>query len=423
MTEVNHPPACSVLRHRNFALLWAGQTISVAGNGIFTVAVPLEVLHLTGSPFDLALVVSARTIPSLVLLLIGGTLVDRISRRFVMLACDATCGITLALLTLFVVTHQLRVQEIVALSVVLGAASAFFRPASTAMVPDIVPREMLVPANSLSSLSDSLSQFIVGTVAGGVIVATVGYAWAFGIDAASFAISAACLAAMRNVTEARAVRERFTRGMAEGISYCRSQPWLWWSMIALGVANLSCFVPFSIMEPLLVRNVFHDGPEALGIMIAAVGIGGTITSVLASRLKTPRRQMRATWTAWIGSGLCAVLVGLSPNLWIAVAFAALMWGLVVYGNIIWGSMLQEKTPAVLLGRVSSIDWLFSLSLTPLGMVAGGAAVAVIGVRLTVVAGGAIAAAASGAALLIPGVTDVDKASDPQASVPVPAAAG
>ncbi|MGH3169634.1 MAG: MFS transporter, partial [Trebonia sp.] len=419
MSEVSSPPARSVLRHRNFALLWAGQTISVAGNGIFTVALPLEVLHLTGSPFDLALVVSARTVPSLVLLLIGGALVDRVSRRFVMLACDATCGIALALLTLFVVTHQLRVQEIAVLSVILGAASAFFRPASTAMVPDIVPSEMLVSANSLSSLSDSLAQFIVGTVVGGVIVATAGYAWAFGIDAVSFAVSAACLAAMRNITEVRAVKERFTRGMAEGIRYCRSQPWLWWSMTALGVANLACFVPFSIMEPLLVRNVFHDGPVTLSIMIAAVGIGGTITSILAARIRTPHRQMRATWTAWIGAGLCAVFVGLSPNLWIAVACSAIMWGLVVYGNIIWLSMLQEKTPPTLLGRVSSIDWLFSLSLTPLGMVAGGAAVTVIGVRLTVIAGGAIAAVASGAVLFIPGVTDVDAVREPEANIPVP----
>jgi predicted MFS family arabinose efflux permease len=410
----------AVLRHRNFALLWSGQTISIAGNGIFTVALPLEVLHLTGSSLDLAIVICARTIPSLILLLIGGTLVDRLSRRAVMLASDATCGVALALLTILIVTGRAHVEGIVVLAIILGAASAFFRPASTAIVRDILPSELFVSANSLSSLSSSLAQSLLGPLAGGVIVAAAGYSWAFGIDAMSFAVSAACLAAMRNITEVRAAKERITSGMAEGIRYCRSQPWLWWSMIALGVANLACFAPgSSLLPPLIIKDAFHGGPTAVGVMFAAIGSGGTIASIITTRLKTPRRRVRATWVAWILAGLSSMSVGLAPWLWLAVACSAVSWGLVAYGNIIWLSMVQEETPPTLLGRVSSIDWLFSLSLTPLGTLAGGAAVLAIGVRLTVIAGGAIAAA-SGAVLLIPGVTDLDRPKEQQ-RLTVPAA--
>lgn len=399
--------ALTPLRHRNFALLWSGQAVSVAGNGMFTVALPLEVLRITGSPLDLALVAAARTVPSIVLLLVGGTVVDRISRRAVMLVSDATCGVGLGVLTFLAAAHAERFGVILGLSVIMGTASAFFRPASTAIVRDILPADLLVPANALSSLSASLAQFLLGPLLAGVLVAAAGATWAFGIDAATFAVSAACLAAMRNITEVRAVSERLVHGMAEGLRYCYSQPWLWWSMLALGVANLACFGPSTVMKPLLVKDAFHGGSVAFGIMVAASGVGAVLMSLIAARRPAPRRPVTSLWTAWILAGLLAAGVGLSPWLWLAIVFSGLSWGMSSLGNIIWLSTMQARTPATLLGRVSSIDWLFSLALTPLGTIVAGAAVPVIGVRATAVIGGLIAAAV-GAILLIPGVTDPDK---------------
>jgi DHA3 family tetracycline resistance protein-like MFS transporter len=397
-------PALAPLRHRNFALLWSGQAISIAGNGMFTIALPLEVLRITHSPVSLALVIAARTIPSIVLLLIGGTVVDRLSRRAVMLASDVTCGLALGALTILAAIHAERLPAFLVLAVILGAASAFFRPASTAIVPDIVPQELLVPANSLSSLSESLAQFLVGPLLGGVLIASSGATVAFGIDAGTFAASAACLAAMRRISEVKASRERLTRGVAEGIRYCRSQRWLWWSLLALGLANLACFAPSTVMEPLIVKDAFHAGPVALGIMVAASGSAGAIASVVTGRLPAPRQPITSLWTALIAAGLLAAAVGVAPWLWLAVTLSGLSWGLVFYANIIWMSTLQARTPAALLGRVSSIDWLFSLALTPLGTIAAGTAAVIIGVRPTVAIGGLLAAAAAGSILAIPGVT-------------------
>jgi DHA3 family tetracycline resistance protein-like MFS transporter len=413
------------LRSRNFALLWIGQTISVAGNGMFTIALPLEVLRFTHSPLDLALVFVARTLPSIVLLLIGGTVVDRLSRRTVMLVSDVTCGLALGMLTILVVTHFERLSLFLLLAVILGCAGAFFRPASTAIVRDLLPEELLMSANSLSSLSESLAQFLVGPILGGIMVAAIGSAWAFGIDAATFAASAACLAAMRNITEVKAAKERLTRGMAEGLRYCRSQPWLWWSMLALGLANLACFVPSTLLAPLLVQDAFHSGSVAFGIMIAAIGCGGALASVIAGRLPTPRRPVTAMWAAWIASGILTAGVGLSPWLWLADVFFGLAWSMVYYGNIVWFTTLQARTPSTLLGRVSSVDWLLSLSLTPLGTLIASAAVLAIGIRPTVLIGGLIAAAA-GAILLIPGVSASDRAdvtSRPETLVPSSSAGG
>jgi MFS family permease len=396
--------AGSALRHRNFALLWSGQTVSVAGNGAFTVAMPLEVLRLTNSPLDLALVVSARTVPSVILLLIGGTFVDRLSRRMVMLVSDTVCGVSVSLIALLVVTGRARVWEFFLLSVIFGSASAFFLPASAAIVRDILPADLLVSASSLTSLSESLARYLLGPLAGGILLVAIGAGWTFGIDGASFAVSAACLAAMRGTTGVKAARSRLLADAMDGLRFCYTQRWLLYSMLGLGIANLTCFVPLTILQPLLIRNVFHSGAIALGIMYAASGGGGALASLAAARWETPRHRVARMWSAWTVSGLCAAAIGLSPWLWMAAAFAGMSWGLATYGNILWLPLLQQETPAELLGRVSSVDWMLSIALSPLGTIASGAAATVIGVRLTLVTGGALAAAAGGS-LLASGVAD------------------
>jgi MFS family permease len=410
--------AGSALRHRNFALLWSGQTASIAGNGAFTVAMPLEVLRITNSSLDLALVVSARTVPSVILLLIGGTFVDRLSRRTVMLVSDIVCGISVSLLALLVTSGRAHLWEFFLLSVIFGSASAFFRPASTAIVRDILPADLLVSASSLTSLSESMALYLLGPLTGGILVATIGAGWAFGIDGASFAVSAACLAAMRGITGVKAARSRLLADVMDGLRFCYSQHWLWYSMLGIGAANLVCFVPLGILQPLLVRNVFHAGAIALGVMYAAAGGGGALASLAAARWGTPRHQVARMWSAWAVSGLCAAAIGLSPWLWMAVSFAGLSWGLATYGNILWLPLLQQKTPAELLGRVSSVDWMLSFALSPLGAIASGAAAAVIGVRLTLVAGGALAAAAGGI-LLVSGKTGAWSSSATTATGPAP----
>jgi MFS family permease len=401
------PRVTAALRHRDFALLWAGQTVSLAGNGLFTVALPLEVLRLTGSSLDLALIVSARTVPAVLLLLAGGTLVDRMSRRLVMFVSDIACGISVGLVAVLVATGNAGLWELAALSATFGIASAFFRPASTAINRDILPTRLLMSASSLSSLSQSLAQFLLGPLVGGIVVALNGAAWAFGIDALSFAVSAGCLAAMRRTKRPSTTRSSMVEGIREGLHYCRSQAWLWWSMLAVGVANLACYVPFLILQPLLVSQVFHAGAVALGIMYAASGAGGAVASAIAARLPTPRRRVGVIWAAWVGAGLAAIGLGLAPWLWLAVCFGGLTWFGVTYGNVLWFPLMQQEVPADLLGRASAVDWMLSLALAPLGTVAGGALAGLIGVRLTLIIGGVIAVAA-GAVVLMPSVTEPDR---------------
>ena len=396
------------LHHRNFALLWSGQTVSVAGNGIFFVALPLEVLRIGGSPLDLALVASARAIPTVLLLLVGGTLADRLGRRLVILASDAVSGSAVSIVAILIALNKARLWEFFLLSVVFGVSNAFFMPAATAIARDILPVDLLTPASSMMSLSQSLGQYLAGPLAGGLIVAVFGSAWSFGLDGVSFLISVACLALMRNVSGAKAPRSTVAADIMEGLRYCRSQPWLWWSMIAVGIANLMSFVPLSlVLQPLLVRHVFRAGAILLGIMYAANGTGGALASVFVRYRGAPRQRVVPILASWAGAGLAAVFLGLSSETWLAVLFAGIMWFSLTYGNVLWFPLLQEKVPAGLLGRVSSVDWMFSLALNPLGAIMGGISATVVGIPLTIVLGGAIAAAATGGVVAIPGVRNPD----------------
>lgn len=373
---------------------------------MFTVALPLEVLRLNGSALDLALVVAARTVPAVLFMLAGGAVVDRAPRRVVMLLSDVCCALLVGGAALLIAFDLVSLWQLALLGAGFGTASAFFLPASAAIVPEIVPSDALVSASSMSTLTQSLTQFLLGPLAGGLIVAVIGTAWAFGIDAVSFVVSAACLAAIHRTPRPQPSGTRFLEGLREGISYCRSQAWLWWSMVAVGITNFVCFVPLTVLQPLLVARVFHGGSVGLGLLYCSSGIGGALASLCASRWP-PRRRVTVIWVTWTSAGVGVVALGLSPALWVAVVFAGVTWFFSTYGNVVWFPLMQHEVPHDMLGRASAVDWALSLALAPIGTVTAGALALVVGVRLTLIIGGAISAAA-GIILLVPGVTAPDR---------------
>ncbi|HLX47995.1 MAG TPA: MFS transporter [Streptosporangiaceae bacterium] len=418
----------SALRNRNFALLWTGQTVSIAGNGIYAVALPLEVFRFTDNALDLAVVLGANTVPMVALLLIAGAIVDRVSRRLVMLLSNTVNGLLFTLMTVVISTGQIRLWMLVACSLVTGTTLAFFLPASSAIFRDILPPELMVNANSLSSLSQGLAQYMAGPLLGGVIVAAGGTAWAFGSDAASFLVSFGCLAAMsgtvrRTAGDAGGAAHRagaqLLAEMRAGLRYCRSRAWLWWSMLAMAVANFACFTPLFVFEPLLVRHFFGGKAVALGLIFAANGAGGTLASLYITRYGAPRKRIAAVWAGLSGCGAGTALLGISPSIWMATILAGLLWAAATYGNILWLATIQEAVPPGLLGRVASLDWLVSSALAPLGILAGGALASAAGVRAALVTGGVVAACAGSVALL-PRVREPDRR--PGASVTEPSKA-
>jgi len=396
------------LRHRNFAWFWAGQSASIAGNGIFRVALPLEVLRLTGNPFDLALVLAVDQLPTLLFLLVGGALVDRTSRRLIMLGSDVMNGLVMLLVTGLIATGHVMLWHLLVLSLLSGIATAVYLPASSAFVADILPAPLLGPGNSMMSLSQSVGQFLFGPLVGGVIVAVAGIDWAFGVDAVTFLGSAGCLLMVRGLAAVLPPAERASvlADVQAGLRYTRSRRWLWWNMAAIGLANLAAYLPLFVVLPLLVTDVFGQGSVALGLIYAGSGIGGVLASLYGRRSASPARPLLVMWLALAVGSLSVCLLGGSPVVWVAVLCSATMWAGITYGNIVWFTLLQERVPSELLGRIMSLDLLSSIAMGPVAFFLGGLGAHRFGARTTLIAGGLVALAC-GVVAFVPRVLEPD----------------
>jgi MFS family permease len=384
----------SSLRQRDFALLWSGQTTSLIGDGIYTIALALETLRISNHASTLSYVLAARTAPAVAAMLFAGVLVDRLPRRLVVLGADLSRGLSVAAIAGLTVVHALAVPELIAISAVIGLGDAFFYPAYSAIVPEVLPAELLTQGNAFNSCSQVLGGALAGPAIAGVLIAAFGAAAAFGADAASFLVSAACLAAMRPVPAPASTGARLLADAKEGLRWVRHQPWLWYGLWAGGVLNLAAFSPATVLAPLLVRDILHESAVAYGLVFAVAGAGGGVAALVTGHLGAPRHIVTITWAAW--GTACLAVLGLSfaPDVFAVAAFLALTIAMLTVGNLLWHTTMQKLVPAQILGRASSVDWLFSLCLTPLGVLAGGVLATSIGVRETFLLGGAIATAAS-----------------------------
>ena len=189
--------AREVLRHRPFAALLSGRTVSVLGNGLATIAIAFAVPGPRPAPSsDLGIVLAARSIPQVVFLLFGGVLADRLPRHLVLVVSNIVCGGTQALAAVLLLTDHASIGALVAIEAVNGASAAFIFPASAGLLPQTVPARDLQPANVLFRMA-STAAMVAGAAMGGVLVAAVGPGWGFAADAVSFLVAAACFAAIR----------------------------------------------------------------------------------------------------------------------------------------------------------------------------------------------------------------------------------
>ncbi len=397
----------SSLRHRNFALLWLGQSVSLTGDGIFSVALAIVALDVDRSPAGLSYVLAARLIPTVVFLLLGGAVADRVSRRLIMLASDLARGLVVGVVTVLLALGRLTIAELVVMSLLFGVADAAFSPASTAIVPEIVPEGLLVNANALRSTSQTVAMSLLGPALGGVVVGAIGSAWAFGLDALTFVISAGFLLAMRPGPRGPRSSASAFAHVREGMAFAARNRWFWVTLIAAALANFAAFSPLALLIPLLVRVTLHGSASALGLVFAAGGLGGVVGSMLLARLGSPRRQVVAMCLAWGFSGVAIAGIAGAANPVMAGVFEFAVIGLLVYGNTLWYPLLQRLVPPGLLGQVSSIDAMVSIALSPLGLLAAGVVSAAIGVRATLFAG-AVISATTPLYLLVPRVRDPDR---------------
>jgi len=401
------------LRHRDFALLWSGQAVSQLGDGVFTVTLALEALRVDPHAAGLAYVLAARLVPAVMFTLLGGVIADRFPRRVALLASDAAQGTAVTAIAVLAVTHRISLLSLVLMALVFGLGDALFFPAAMAITPELVPGDQLVGASALNGTSTQLARILIGPALGGVVAGLLGTAWGFGIDAASFAVSILTLMMMRggrarpgSQTARQTVRQTRSPSadLREGLGFLFSQRWLWTTTIGAALGNFVAFSPLGVLVPLLVRRVLNGDGIALGLILAAGGLGGLLASVLLGHRNPPRHRLVALWAGWGLSGIGVLGLGLVPNLWLAGGVAFVTYGLDAYGSVLFDPLIQQGVPAELLGRVASVDYVLGFGLSPLGLVAAGALAEVLGVRATLVIGGGLTALTTVIPFL-PGVKD------------------
>jgi MFS family permease len=378
------------LRERRFALLWSGLTISLLGDGLYTVAIAWTAYELSGVPTALTLVGLAAAIPQLAVVLLGGVLSDRFERRRVMLAADTLRGVVVALIGLLAIAGELRLWQLVALVALYGIGTAIFAPAITALVPELVPEEQLLEANALNQVSRPVMLRFVGPAIGGVLIAKTGVGWAFVADALSFCASLAALVAIGRrdgTAQTGRVRSSVLHDVGEGLAFARSQPWLLGTLVGTSIAMFFFYGPVYVLLPFVVKHVLGGSAGDLGLVFAAGGIGAIIVSLTLGGRGLPRRPLTVMYVAWILMALQLVVYATAGSIWQVVAASLGGTALLVCGQILWSTMLQRLVPLRLLGRVASLDSLLSYALVPLSYAVTAPVEAAIGVRATLIGAG------------------------------------
>jgi predicted MFS family arabinose efflux permease len=369
------PDSLDVLRRRDFRLLFLGQGVSVLGDRMVAVALAFAVLEVGGSVSAVGLVLACATLPLVGSVLIGGVVADRTSRRTVMIAADlvrvASQGATAALL----VAGVAEVWTLALFAGVTGAATGFFNPASTGLLPEVVPPEELQPANALRATAVSTGE-IVGPLAAGVLVAAAGAGWALAVDAATFGVSAACLAGLRPGGVAERETKSFLADLREGWVAFRARRWVWTFVAYFALVNL-LWGAWSALGP-VVADRDLGGAAAWGSVLAAVGVGALAGSLVATRAKPSRPLLLVAFTEALVALPLAFLAASAPAPVLACA-AFLSGAGLMLGMSVWESTLQRKVPADALSRVSSYDWFGSLAFFPLGLAIWGPVAGAIGI--------------------------------------------
>lgn len=396
------------LAHRDFAHLWYGQSVSQLGDGVFTVALALETLRLGHSPTSLGLVLTARTAPTVVFVLVGGVLSDRAPRRAVMAISDLVRAAVVLLVSLLIVKHLLTLTTLSLLASAFGLADAAFTPAAASILPELLPVELLTQGNALNSMSAQLAQSLLGPSVGGLIVGLIGLSWSFALDGLSFAVSIATLLTLSPVRQAHEKPERFVEAAGCGIRYIRAHRWIVLNVSCAGLANLFGMAPMGVLLPLLVRDALKGNALGLGLVLGAGGAGGVVASLVVPRLPTPRRRLLLVWLAYGTAGLTTIGEAMAPDIWTAAILNAAIFGLIVYGDVLFTVVLQTAIPKAMLGRAFSALQLLAFGLTPIGMGTAGFVASRLGVRTTMEIAAGISAMVS-LVILVPGVDAPDRA--------------
>jgi len=376
----------SVLRNRNYALLFWGQLISSAGTQMQVVAVAWQVYLLTHSAIALGLIGLVQAIPRLLFSLVGGVFADAFDRRKLLLIIEITLAMTSAVLALCTIFHVINLYIIYAVVLVAASVSSFEFPTRQSMIPTLVPREQMPDAMSLNMVMMQLT-FIIGPTLGGFVIAWFGVANTYWIDVVSYFVVMGSLLLMvipRVPLEKRA--QPGIGALLDGMRFLRTHP------IILAVLSLDFFATFfgspRALLPVYASDILHIGPQGLGLLLAATSIGAVALTPFTGRIGRISRQGLGVVLAIIGWGICIIAFGFSAGpLWLSVLFLAGSGAADMVSMILRGLVIQLTTPDEFRGRMSAVNAMFVTGGPMLGQFESGLVAGVVSPQFSVVGGG------------------------------------
>jgi MFS family permease len=379
-TTTTAPPAIPLSRNTNYRLLWGGQLLSEFGFNATTIAFPLVVLAVTGSATGSGIVLGTIAAAQLLAGLPAGTLVDRVSRKKVMLVCEAAQALCAASLVLALWFKVFSLPHLVAVAAVFGVCAALFEPAEDATLPNLVPPEQLPTAVALNSGRASLGQ-LSGTAAGGFLFA-VGRFVPFAVDTVTHSLAFVALSLLRVPRAAVSAEDEdppgdrhFGREMAAGLRWVWGQRHIRVTALCAVVLNLFFSAFYLVVIVLAQRRGVPSGQ--IGVMAAMLGVGGLIGALAAPylhRLVSPYLSIAAVF--WVLTALTPLAV-LAHN---GYVMGALFFGMALLPPTANTTIMTEQlllTPDELRGRLSGVIGLATGVAAAAGLMLGGVLMAVL----------------------------------------------
>ncbi len=401
------PTGLRAFRHHNFRVFWFGMLISLVGTWMQQVGQAWLVLELTNDPVALGLVAAAQFTPVLFFGLFGGLVADVFPKRNLLLATQVTSAVLALILGVLVVTDLVQVWHVFVLALLLGVVSSFDMPVRQAFVVEMVGRDDAANAVALNSAVFNLTR-IVGPAVAGLTIARIGMEPLFFVNALSYVAMLVALVWMRaselHPLTGRAVVERTLRSvfdrLVEGLRYTRNNRTIFVAITTLGIVSTFA-LNFSVMIPLVARDLLGGDADTYGFLMSATGVGSFISAISVAFGQRPTLLRLVLGAALVGLGMMGL--GFSDSLPLSLLLMFVIgWGTIAMAATC-NTLIQLDVPDELRGRVASVYTTVFAGSTPFGGLFSGTVAALGGTAAPLIIGGAVAFLAAGLGFLrIPG---------------------
>ncbi|MFJ9389691.1 MFS transporter [Nocardioides sp. NPDC101246] len=399
-----------VLKDRDFGWFFASRFVNMAGTSMSHIALAFAVLEVTDSASALGAVVAAHTIPMVIFLLVGGVIADRFPRRLVLQISNLSSALTQAVAAGLIISGSAEIWMLIVLEAVNGTMSAMAYPAMQGMVPQLVAKKDLQPANLLLSMSRG-SLTILGPSAAAVLVVGVGAGWALAIDALAWLLAAIFLLPVRIPRRAKTgPKTSAIAELVEGWRYVRSTTWLWVVVLAFMVINTMWAGGMQVLGPAYAKST-SLGVQGWGLGNSAQAIGILVMTFVLMRL-TLRYPLRAGMLGVRLMGLPFIALGLWPEtVPFVIAMAVAGAGIEIFG-LGWNLAMMENVPEEMQSRAWSYDMLGSYIAMPIGQLMYGPLGESLGARPVFLTSGVLCVLICLATVAVPSVARLQRVEQP-----------